>query len=111
MTVGEENIYTFTVTDNNTFSVSIDGGIPQGGLLSDDSEGEYTFRWTPETVPNRILSFLAEDELNASTIHSPVLHVCACFNGGECSLEGISSTNELLINLTCTCAEGMVEGW
>lgn len=104
--VGEENIYTFTVTDDNNFTVTLDGGAPQGGLLFDDGEGRYTFRWTPETTPDRALSFLAVDDLLASTLHSPVLLVCACFNGGMCTLEGVLSTNELLQNLICTCSEG-----
>lgn len=106
VTVGEENFYTFTVTDNTTFAVRIDGGAPQDGFLSDDGEGRYTFRWIPEANPNRTLSFIAEDELQASTLHSPVLQVCACFNGGECTLEGVISTNELLLNLICICPEG-----
>jgi hypothetical protein len=108
VTVGRENIYNFRVSDSSTFTVTVDGGVPQGGILTDDGEGRYTFRWTPVAIPDRALSFLAEDELGAGTLHSPVLQVCACFNGGECTAQGLpSSTNELIQNLTCICTEGM----
>ena len=106
VTVGVENIYTFTVTDLNGFTVTVNGGgMPQGALLLDDGDGTYTFRWTPETIPTSDLSFIVEDDLGATTLHSPILHVCACFNGGVCTLEGIS-TDQLIRNLTCTCTEG-----
>ena len=49
--VGEENIYTFTVRDNNDFNVTIAGGTPDGGILSDNGDGMYSFLWRPEVTP------------------------------------------------------------
>ncbi len=106
VTVGVENIHTFTVTDPDGFTVTISGGTPQGGLLFDEGDGIYSFRWTPETTPTDALSFMVEDAMGAITLHSPILHVCTCYNGGDCTVEGLSATNQLIQNLTCICTEG-----
>jgi hypothetical protein len=103
--VGEENTYTFTVNDTNNFTVVV-GGATQDGALSEDGDGVYTFRWTPRSFPTRDLTFIATDDLDASSVHSPLLQVCACFNGGECTPEGVSPTNRRIQNLTCLCTEG-----
>lgn len=105
--VREENVYVFTVNDTNNFTVVIEGGTPQGGVLSDDGQGTYTFRWMPTSPPTEELVFVATDDLDAATLHSPLLQVCSCFNGGECTLEGVPSTNRRIQNLTCLCTEGI----
>lgn len=107
--VGEENIYTFTVVDDNDFNVTIEGEAPQGSVFLDNGDGTYTFIWTPTSIPTEELSFLAMDELGAGTIHSPLVQVCACFNGGECTLQGVPSTTRRIQNLNCLCTEGKRE--
>ena len=108
--VGEESIYTFQVNDTNDFNVTIEGGTPEGGVLSDDGNGMYTFSWTTEVIPSISgLSFVAMDSSGAATLHSPLVQVCACFNGGECTEEGVLSTDELVQTLTCLCTEGMAK--
>ena len=108
VTVGEESIYTFSVNDSNDFNVTVEGGVPDGGVLSDDGNGTYTFAWMLEALPNISgLSFVAIDSVGAASIHSPSLQLCACFNGGECTEEGILNTDESLITLNCLCDEGM----
>ena len=106
VTVGVENIYTFIVTDSDNFIVRVNGEMPPGGNLVDDGEGRYQFRWTPTRIPDRALSFVAEDDQGAATLHSPILQICACFNGGYCTSEGLPITNQLIQNLTCICPEG-----
>lgn len=107
VTVGEDNVYSFEVTDSDNFTVSIEGGVPQDAIFLDDGEGRYTFTWTPTGIPTQNLVFLAEDSLGAVSVHSPVIQVCACFNGGECAEQGVPSTDQLVQNLTCICNEGM----
>ncbi len=105
--VGEENLYTFTVNDTDDFNVTKVGGIPEGGVLSEDGYGEYTFTWTPGVIPNISgLLFVAMDSSGAATLHTPIVHVCACFNGGECTEEGVLLRNDLIFTLTCLCDEG-----
>ena len=108
MTVGEESIYTFSVNDSNDFNITIEGGVPEGGVLSDDGNGTYTFTWTLDTLPMNFsgLSFVAIDSVGAASIHSPSLQLCACFNGGECTDEGILSVDGSLVTMTCICNEG-----
>lgn len=106
--VGEENVYVFTVNDTNDFTVAVEGGTPEGGVLSDDGQGTYTLRWTPESTPTTELVFIATDDLDAATLHSPLLQVCSCFNGGQCTTAGVPSTNRRIQNLTCLCTEGTV---
>ena len=107
MNVGEENIYTFTVNDTNDFNFTIAGGVPQGGDLVDEGDGTYTFIWTPQVTPTAGLSFVAIDTLGAATLHSTIVQVCACFNGGTCTEEGVLATNETVQTLTCLCDEGI----
>ena len=106
VTVGEENIYNFRVSDTNDYIVSIDEGTPEGGVLSDDGEGGYTFTWTPQSVPKRGLTFVAMDELEAASIHSPLVQVCGCFNGGRCTKKPVSGGIDLLQMFECQCPEG-----
>ena len=107
VTVGEENVYTFSVNDSNDFNVTVEGGVPDGGVLSDDGDGNYTFTWTLETVPNITgLPFLATDVAGAASVISPSVLLCACFNGGECVVEGVSIDMPVL-TLSCLCDEGI----
>lgn len=105
VTIGVENTYTFVVTDTTSFNVSVHTVMPAGGILQDDGDGRYVFYWTPEAFPTA-LSFVAEDTQGAVTLHSPILQVCACFNGGSCTLDGVPIRDQLIRNLTCICTEG-----
>ena len=111
VTVGEENLYSFEVMDSNDFNVTIEDGAPADAMLIDDGEGNYTFTWTPARIPTHSLTFMAEDSLGAVTLHSPLLQVCACFNGGECVDEGVSSDDQLLRIVACQCTEGIDSWW
>ena len=101
-------VYTFSVNDTNDFNVTIEGGVPDGGVFSDDGAGTYTLTWTPGAVPTSGLTFVAMDAAGAASLHSPSVQVCACFNGGECTEQGVLSIGEPLMTLTCLCDEGMM---
>ena len=109
VTIGELNIYTFEVVDNGNFTVRIDGEQPEGSTLVDNGGGQYTFQWTPTRAIRNAPSFVAVDNLDATSVFSPLLHVCTCFNGGECTLDGVTPTNGLVLNLTCVCTEGIIQ--
>ena len=107
MNIGEDNVYTFSVDDTNDFNVTVEGGLPDGGIFSDEGAGNYIFTWTPGAIPNDGLTFIAMDANGAASIHSPTVLVCACFNGGECTELGVLSTDNPVITLTCLCDEGI----
>ena len=104
--IREENVYSFTVTDANDFNVSIQGDTPEDSELIDTGNGEYIFVWTPTEIPETGISFFAVDELEAASVHSPLVQVCACFNGGTCTEEGVPATNDPVQVLACLCDPG-----
>ena len=108
VTVGQLR-YPFEVVDNGNFTVRIDGEQPEGSTLVDNGGGQYTFQWTPTRAIRNSPSFVAVDNLDATSLFSPLLHVCTCFNGGECTSEGVTRTNGIVLNLTCVCTEGIIK--
>ena len=108
VTVGTENIYTFSVKDaDDNFTVTIVGGAPNGGQLVHNGEGMYSLHWMVSTIPASSVTFRAEDARGAVVLLSPLLHVCSCFNGGTCTLDGVIRSADSLINMACFCTEGM----
>ena len=110
VTVGTENIYTFSVKDaDDNFTVTIVGGAPNGGQLVHNGKGMYTLHWMMLAIPTSSVQFRAEDARGAVVLLSPLLHVCSCFNGGTCTLDGVVRSADSLINMTCLCTEGIYE--
>ena len=108
VTVGTENIYTFSVKDaDDNFTVTLLGGAPNGGQLVNNGEGMYTLHWMVSAIPTSSVQFRAEDARGAVVLLSPLLHVCSCFNGGTCTLDGVIHSDSL-INMTCLCTEGII---
>ena len=107
VTVGVENVFTFEVKVDSNYTVSVEG-VSDGGQLVDNGAGSYTFRWMVTVAPTSSVIFRAVDSIGANAVLIPVLHVCACFNGGECSSDGSIDSGNLIINMTCTCIEGEI---
>ena len=107
VTVGQQTQYTFTVTDpGDTFIVGVIGGLPISSELINQGEGVVAFVWALQQPTNMSLTFFARDSLNASSTLSPRLEVCACANGGECTLDGVLSTDDNTVIMNCLCTEG-----
>ena len=120
ITVGQKAVYNFTVVDEgDTFTVEVEGGIPQEASFEDNGEGEYTFSWNLEVVANRsdvpALSFQATDSGGAVSLLTPQVVVCPCTNDGECTLRGILNTAIPVLIMNCICPEGelkhKIESW
>ena len=108
VTVGVENVYSFEVKDvDSNYTVSVEG-VSEGGQLVDNGAGSYTFRWMVTVAPTSSVIFRAVDSIGANAVLIPVLHVCACFNGGECSSDGSIDSGNLIINMACICIEGEI---
>ena len=105
--VREMNSYSFTVQDpGDNITVSVIGGLPSNALLEDSKDGQYTLHWNPIEAPNTTLTLLATDSLGAASTLTPKVHVCNCFNGGNCTLDGIISTDDSTILMNCDCIRG-----
>ena len=105
--VGQQAEYTFTVTDpGDTFIVGLLEGLPVSSNLINKGDGVFVFIWTLRQPTNMSLTFFARDSLNASSTLSPRVEVCACANEGECTLDGLLSTDDTTVIMNCLCTEG-----
>ena len=106
VSIGEEFVYKLSVNDpGDEVFLTMHGGLPRGSTLEQIDEGKHVFQWTIQEVTTEPLVFIANDTAGASSTFSPVLHICACVNGGNCSLNGpLSGTSTVVMN--CNCSEG-----
>lgn len=108
MNLGDELVYNLTVIDpGDEVTVSVLGGLPRGSIFEESEENEYVFRWTLDEVTTDPLIFIANDSLGASSTFAPIIHICACVNNGNCSLNG-PVTGSTTIIMNCDCNEGTI---
>ena len=109
VTVGQEVVYQFTVIDDSgdNFTVEVVGGLPPNSTLTKDEEGSYTFRWTLQEPTIIELVFTAVDSEGAASALTPFVEVCACTNGGECTLSGEPFNESSTVIMNCDCPKGM----
>lgn len=104
ITVGMNASYTFTVVDDDSFTVGL-VNTPAGSQILPSGQ-TYTFQWTVSDIDDVIpLTFYARDSLDATTILSPTVEVCACQNNGECTSDG-AVTMDNVATLNCLCSQG-----
>ena len=113
-TVGEESVYTFTVSSDsqNIIVIILHEGeemLPSGVQLSNPDGDSYTITWTPNNNTNVLnLTIVAMDpnNENISSFFDPVVQLCACENGGNCTTNGLLANDFSFIVLNCECPEG-----
>ena len=104
ITIGMDASYTFTVVDDNSFTVGL-VNMPAGSQILESGQ-MYTFQWTVSDIDDVIpLTFYARDSMDATTILSPTVEVCACQNNGECTSDG-AVTIDNVATLNCLCSQG-----
>ncbi len=112
VTLGQEAELVFSVTDdNNNLSVSLIGGLPINSTLSVspmNGFSEVTFLWTITEIVDVSLLFEARDERNAVSVLIVQVQICACENGGDCTVDGLRSTVGSTLVLNCDCPDGMI---
>ena len=107
MKVGKPSVYQFSVIDDgDTYTVGVVGGTPAGSNLTYD-QGIYSFTWILQQVQNVSLTFYAVDSLNATSQLTITVLICACQNGGNCTLNGSIDANARSVVMTCKCSKGM----
>ena len=97
------------MTDNDNFTVSLTSIItgnltdfikpPQGGT-------EYKFIWELLEVSNDTVEFVATDSFSATSQLAPTIEMCACENGGVCTLDGVTNLDQNPIVMNCNCPDG-----
>ena len=106
MTLGQESVLLLSVTDtDDNFTLGIHGDPPDNSILEETSKGSYVFRWTLEQVTNLTLVFVANDSRGASSLFTPTVEICACVNGGTCTLDGLITSNTTIV-MNCLCTDG-----
>ena len=104
ITIGQPSIYQFVATDTNNFTITVMGGI---GELTQDGDTYSLTVHVNDTSLNTSMSFLAMDVLNASSLLDPQVLICACQNGGNCTLDGIIGRDADPLIMDCICNEGI----
>lgn len=104
--LGQESVFILFVVDSgDNFTLSVQGGLPDDSVLEEISEGEYAFRWTLQQVTTEPLVFIANDSRGAASVFIPNVEVCACVNGGNCTLDGLLTNNATIV-MNCQCPKG-----
>ena len=102
-----EAIYNFTVFDEgDTFILTVNASAPDGSFLVELGNGKYSYHWTVQDIGNFSLSIVATDSAGTSSLLVPQLIVCACVNGGQCTLDGVLDTMASIVIQACTCPQG-----
>ena len=111
MELGQETTYNFTVEDldgdNYTVNYATDQQLANISLTN-DGNGNYSFKFTVYEQNNVTLAFTAKDSIGAAASHIPILEVCGCINGGNCTLQGLLIIDSTTIIMNCECPEGII---
>eukprot|EP00731_Ephydatia_muelleri_P009511 Em0005g97a len=101
--IGQPSYYYFVVEDTNDVTVGVVGGVPPDATLV-STRGQHTFTWTLGWVQNVSLVFFAIDSSNLTSFLSVQVELCACQNGGNCTLDGlvgVASGQSVIMNCVC----------
>ena len=113
-TVGEESVYTFTVTSDsqNIIVIILHEGeetLPSGVQLNNPDGDSYTITWIPSdntSVLNLTIVAMDPSLENITSFFNPVVQLCACENGGNCTTDGLLTNDFSFVVLNCECPEG-----
>ena len=104
--LGQESTFNLYVEDqSDEFTLNVRGGLPVNSVLEETDEGEFEFHWTLEELITEPLVFVANDTRGASSVFVPTVEVCACVNGGNCTLDGLLTSDAIII-MNCVCSDG-----
>ena len=108
--VGQEAVYNFTVKDNSSnFTVTAMAVVDTGSVsLTNDGNGNYSFKLLIYEPQSFNLSFVAEDSMGATASLNPIVEVCGCKNGGKCTLQGLLQIEISTIIMNCECSKGII---
>ena len=104
----EEFTYSLTVVDpGDNFTLTVLGELANQAQFEKIDDEQYSLKLNLKTLTNDALVLVANDSKGASTTFIPILEICACVNGGQCTTEGVLTSNTTII-MKCLCDEGNV---
>lgn len=105
--LGQESVYNFTVTDDSdNFIVTAVGDLGNSSIsFTNDSNGKFSFRVIMHEPTIFTLTFVAQDSIVAASL-DPIIELCGCTNGGNCTLQGLLQTEFTTTIMNCECPEG-----
>lgn len=109
-TLGETVVFNFTVTDNDTFEVTLDGIPPPAADYSLSQNGNvFVFSWTPSSPSEVSLIFIANDTTGLSSELHPLVRLCACALtlGATCVESNVDGGENQFILEACECGAGI----
>ena len=109
-----ESVYTFTVSsDSENISVIIlhegEETLPSGVQLNNPDGDSWTITWTPvdnTSVLNLTIVAVDLNFDNISSFYNPVVQLCACKNGGNCTTDSLLDIDYSFVVLNCECPGG-----
>ena len=108
-TVGQEVVYTFSVSDNGTFTVTLQGSLlPEGHYSLDRLGDDFTFAWTPISHAPVSLRFVSNDTFGLTSQLHPLVRLCACNldKNATCVRANVDGGKDRFILEDCECGEG-----
>ncbi|XP_064384249.1 uncharacterized protein LOC135333252 isoform X3 [Halichondria panicea] len=105
VTIGVEAIFDLKVNDSNgdAFSLHVQStALPGRWTLNNVTATDYIFRWSLFEVTSEQLVFVSTDSGGSSSTFIPRVEICACVNGGNCTLSGVRNGNATLV-MNCYC--------
>ena len=102
--------YSFTAIDDasDTVVVTIEG------LSADDYtliQNGNSYTLSIDVTIGVPIIIVATDSMNVVSTLSPTIEICACQNGGNCTLDGVLATGQDIIIMLCECPPGMNYEW
>ena len=108
VTVGSPSVYTFTAVDTDGVAISIQGpGTDDHTLIPNGNS--YTLTISVDASFDYEIMIVATDAVGAVSTLSPRVEICACRNGGECTLDGLLGIDTNVVDMLCQCDPGTEE--
>ena len=107
--VGSQTTYYFTVTDDGDEPpmVFVLGNQPESAVLNQMDEQTYQYSFTLNEPVGFNLSFVASDNMEATSLLDPQMRVCGCASAADCTMLGVLAPSADPLVLECDCSPGM----
>lgn len=103
--VGSTSSYIFTAVDTDDVVVTIEGP-PASHYTLIQNGNSYTLNFLVSSVFTYETMIVAMDTMDVASTLNPRVEICACQNGGNCTLDGIITQTSNVVDMLCMCTSG-----